>query len=54
VAEALYDRAAHPPPPPGSYQPQPPLYGQPAQASYAPDPSLWAQTPAPEPDGATQ
>ncbi|WP_371661251.1 murein biosynthesis integral membrane protein MurJ [Streptomyces sp. NBC_00280] len=54
VAEALYDRAAHPPPPPGTYQPQPPLYGQPAQAPYAPDPSVWAQTPAPEPDGATQ
>lgn len=54
VAEALYDRAAHPPPPPGTYQPQPPLYGQPAQSPYAPDPQVWAQTPAPEPDGATQ
>ncbi|NEA62672.1 murein biosynthesis integral membrane protein MurJ [Streptomyces sp. SID12488] len=54
VAEALYDRAAHPPPPPGTYQPQPPLYGQPAQSPYAPDPHVWAQTPAPEPDGATQ
>ncbi|MEH0420143.1 murein biosynthesis integral membrane protein MurJ [Streptomyces sp. B21-083] len=54
VAEALYDRAAHPPPPPGTHQPQPPLYGQPAQSPYAPDPSVWAQTPAPEPDGATQ
>lgn len=54
VAEALYDRAAHPPPPPGAYQPQPPLYGQPAQSPYAPDPQVWAQTPAPEPDGATQ
>ncbi|MGW1719833.1 murein biosynthesis integral membrane protein MurJ [Streptomyces sp. NPDC002156] len=54
VAEALYDRAAHPPPPPGTYQPQPPLYGQPAQSPYAPDPQVWAQPPAPEPDGATQ
>ncbi|WP_405770523.1 murein biosynthesis integral membrane protein MurJ [Streptomyces sp. NBC_01538] len=54
VAEALYDRAAHPPPTPGSYRPQAPLYGQPAQSPYAPDPQVWAQTPAPEPDGATQ
>ncbi|MGW1211719.1 murein biosynthesis integral membrane protein MurJ [Streptomyces sp. NPDC002499] len=54
VAEALYDRAAHPPPPPGTYQPQQPLYGQPPQSPYAPDPRVWAQTPAPEPDGATQ
>ncbi|MEV6834472.1 murein biosynthesis integral membrane protein MurJ [Streptomyces sp. NPDC051133] len=51
VAEALYDRAAHPPPPPGSYEQQQPLYGQPAQSPYAPDPRVWAQTPAPEPDG---
>nr|WP_145488795.1 MULTISPECIES: murein biosynthesis integral membrane protein MurJ [Streptomyces] len=50
VAEALYDRAAHPPPPPGTYEQ--PLYGQPAQSPYAPDPRVWAQTPAPEPDGA--
>ncbi|MFJ7042180.1 murein biosynthesis integral membrane protein MurJ [Streptomyces sp. NPDC101112] len=51
VAEALYDRAAHPPPPPGVQQPQQPLYGQPAPSQYAPDPRVWAQTPAPEPDG---
>ncbi|MFC7865300.1 murein biosynthesis integral membrane protein MurJ [Streptomyces murinus] len=51
VAEALYDRAAHPPPPPGTYEQ--PLYAQPAQSPYAPDPRVWAQTPAPEPDGAT-
>ncbi|MFH7337222.1 murein biosynthesis integral membrane protein MurJ [Streptomyces sp. KHY 26] len=50
VAEALYDRAAHPPPPPGAYEQ--PLYGQPAQSPYAPDPRVWAQPPAPEPDGA--
>ncbi|MFF8989658.1 murein biosynthesis integral membrane protein MurJ [Streptomyces sp. NPDC014983] len=50
VAEALYDRAAHPPPPPGGYEQ--PLYGQPSQSPYAPDPRVWAQTPAPEPDGA--
>ncbi|MGW5651737.1 murein biosynthesis integral membrane protein MurJ [Streptomyces humi] len=53
VAEALYDRAAHPPPPPGTY-PQQPLYGQPAQSPYAPDPQVWAQTPAPEPEGQNQ
>ncbi|MEV6762366.1 murein biosynthesis integral membrane protein MurJ [Streptomyces sp. NPDC051105] len=53
VAEALYDRAAHPPPPPGTY-PQQPLYGQPAQSPYAPDPHVWAQTPPPEPEGPTQ
>ncbi|MET9843377.1 murein biosynthesis integral membrane protein MurJ [Streptomyces ossamyceticus] len=51
VAEALYDRAAHPPPPPGVQQPQQPLYGQPAPSQYAPDSRVWAQTPAPEPDG---
>ncbi|EPD56050.1 murein biosynthesis integral membrane protein MurJ [Streptomyces sp. HGB0020] len=51
VAEALYDRAAHPPPPPGTYQPQQPLYAQPQQSPHAPDPRVWAQTPAPEPDG---
>ncbi|MCX4907146.1 murein biosynthesis integral membrane protein MurJ [Streptomyces sp. NBC_00878] len=54
VTEALYDRAAHPPPPPGTYQPQPPLYAQPPQSPYAPDPRVWAQTPAPEPEGPTQ
>ncbi|WP_181801334.1 murein biosynthesis integral membrane protein MurJ [Streptomyces shenzhenensis] len=53
VAEALYDRAAHPPPAPGTY-PQQPLYGQPARSPYAPDPNVWAQTPAPEPDGPSQ
>ncbi|MFE9020245.1 murein biosynthesis integral membrane protein MurJ [Streptomyces sp. NPDC007808] len=54
VAEALYDRAAHPPPAPGSYEPQQPLYGQPPQSPYAPDPHVWAQTPAPEPEGPSQ
>ncbi|MER5196403.1 murein biosynthesis integral membrane protein MurJ [Streptomyces sp. NPDC002755] len=54
VAEALYDRAAHPPPPPGMHQPQQPLYGRPPQSPYAPDPHVWAQTPAPEPEGPTQ
>ncbi|MGW8791487.1 murein biosynthesis integral membrane protein MurJ [Streptomyces althioticus] len=54
VAEALYDRSAHPPPPPGAQQPQQPLYGQPPQSPYAPDPRVWARTPAPEPDGPTQ
>ncbi|MES4886994.1 murein biosynthesis integral membrane protein MurJ [Streptomyces sp. NPDC096012] len=53
VAEALYDRAAHPPPPPGTYDQQQPLYAPPAQSPYAPDPRVWAQTPAPEPDATT-
>ncbi|MEU0630519.1 murein biosynthesis integral membrane protein MurJ [Streptomyces sp. NPDC005989] len=51
VTEALYDRAAHPPPPPGTYQPPQPLYQQPPAAQYPPDPRIWAQTPPPEPDG---
>ncbi|WP_405714640.1 MULTISPECIES: murein biosynthesis integral membrane protein MurJ [unclassified Streptomyces] len=51
VAEALYDRAAHPPPPPGTYQQPHPLYQQPPAAQYPPDPRIWAQTPPPEPDG---
>ncbi|MFF7185986.1 murein biosynthesis integral membrane protein MurJ [Streptomyces sp. NPDC008222] len=54
VTEALYDRAAHPPPPPGTYQPQQPLYGQPPTPQYTPDPQVWAQPPAPEPAGPTQ
>ncbi|WP_371578858.1 murein biosynthesis integral membrane protein MurJ [Streptomyces sp. NBC_01314] len=54
VAEALYDRAAHPPPAPGTYQPQQPLYAQPSAPQYAPDPHVWAQTPAPEPEGPTR
>ncbi|TXS36887.1 murein biosynthesis integral membrane protein MurJ [Streptomyces sp. OR43] len=51
VSEALYDRAAHPPPPPGTYQQPQPLYQQPPAAQYPPDPRIWAQTPPPEPDG---
>ncbi|MET9105178.1 murein biosynthesis integral membrane protein MurJ [Streptomyces zhihengii] len=51
VSEALYDRSAHPPPPPGSYPAPNPLYQQPPAAPYAPDPRVWAQTPPPEPDG---
>ncbi|MET9376174.1 murein biosynthesis integral membrane protein MurJ [Streptomyces sp. NPDC002992] len=51
VTEALYDRAAHPPPPPGTYPEPQPLYQQPAAPQHAPDPRVWAQTPAPEPDG---
>ncbi|MEV7414393.1 murein biosynthesis integral membrane protein MurJ [Streptomyces sp. NPDC089919] len=51
VTEALYDRAAHPPPPPGTYQEPGPLYEPPAAPVYAPDPRVWAQTPPPEPDG---
>ncbi|OCC11703.1 putative peptidoglycan biosynthesis protein MviN [Streptomyces sp. PTY087I2] len=51
VGEALYDRAAHPPPPPGTYQEPAPLYQQPPPAPHAPDPRIWAQTPPPEPAG---
>ncbi|WP_031003126.1 murein biosynthesis integral membrane protein MurJ [Streptomyces sp. NRRL F-5727] len=51
VGEALYDRAAHPPPPPGTYQDPSALYQQPAAPQHAPDPRVWAHTPAPEPDG---
>ncbi|MFB6529104.1 murein biosynthesis integral membrane protein MurJ [Streptomyces sp. NPDC056399] len=51
VTEALYDRAAHPPPPPGTYPEPQPLYHQPAAPHHAPDPRVWAQTPAPEPEG---
>ncbi|MFD9905777.1 murein biosynthesis integral membrane protein MurJ [Streptomyces sp. NPDC059063] len=54
VAEALYDRAAHPPPPPGTYQDPQQLYGQPPSPQHAPDPRVWAQTPPPEPDGPTR
>ncbi|MGA5068919.1 murein biosynthesis integral membrane protein MurJ [Streptomyces exfoliatus] len=54
VGEALYDRAAHPPPPPGTYQEPQPLYQQPAAPQHAPDPRVWAQTPAPEPDGTSR
>ncbi|MFJ8272854.1 murein biosynthesis integral membrane protein MurJ [Streptomyces sp. NPDC094154] len=54
VGEALYDRAAHPPPPPGPNGPQQPLYGRPTQSPHAPDPRVWAQTPPPEPSGTTQ
>ncbi|MFJ8696260.1 murein biosynthesis integral membrane protein MurJ [Streptomyces roseolilacinus] len=51
VGEVLYDRAAHPPPPPGTYEEPGPLYQQPAAPQYAPDPRVWAQTPPPEPAG---
>ncbi|MEW1698232.1 murein biosynthesis integral membrane protein MurJ [Streptomyces sp. NPDC093249] len=54
VSEALYDRAAHPPPPPGTYQEPQPLYAQPTAPQHAPDPRVWAQTPAPEPDGTSR
>ncbi|MCW7941870.1 membrane protein [Streptomyces hygroscopicus] len=54
VTEALYDRAAHPPPPPGTYPPPQSLYAQPPAPQYTPDPRVWAQPPAPEPEGPTQ
>ncbi|MGW1890310.1 murein biosynthesis integral membrane protein MurJ [Streptomyces sp. NPDC002004] len=51
VTEALYDRAAHPPPPPGAYHDPQQLYAQPQSGQYTPDPRVWAQTPPPEPSG---
>ncbi|MFC7843076.1 murein biosynthesis integral membrane protein MurJ [Streptomyces sp. NPDC057382] len=54
AADAFYDHAAHQPPAPGSRQAQQQLYAQPPQSPYAPDPRVWAQTPAPEPDGPTR
>ncbi|MEU3184931.1 murein biosynthesis integral membrane protein MurJ [Streptomyces sp. NPDC006923] len=51
VTEALYDRASHPPPPPGTYPEAQQLYQQPAAQQHSPDPRIWAQTPPPEPDG---
>lgn len=54
VTEALYDRSAHPPPPPGTYQAPQPLYAPPPANQYQPDPRVWAQTPAPEPEGPSQ
>ncbi|MFF9866545.1 murein biosynthesis integral membrane protein MurJ [Streptomyces sp. NPDC013953] len=51
VSEALYDRAAHPPPPHGTYPEPQPLCQQPAAPQYAPDPRVWAPTPPPEPEG---
>ncbi|OEV28939.1 hypothetical protein AN219_19410 [Streptomyces nanshensis] len=51
VGEALQDRAADPPPPPGTLPDPQALYEQPEQGPDAPDPRRWAHTPAPEPDG---
>ncbi|UQX02013.1 murein biosynthesis integral membrane protein MurJ [Streptomyces sp. RerS4] len=51
VVEVLYDRASHPPPPPGTYQEPGPLYAAPQAPTPGPDPHIWAQTPPPEPDG---
>ncbi|MFE4536788.1 murein biosynthesis integral membrane protein MurJ [Streptomyces scopuliridis] len=54
VTEALYDRASHPPPPPGTYPESHQLYQQPPTPQNAPDPRVWAQTPPPEPSGPTR
>ncbi|MFE2033895.1 murein biosynthesis integral membrane protein MurJ [Streptomyces scopuliridis] len=54
VTEALYDRASHPPPPPGTYPEAHQLYQQPPTPQNAPDPRVWAQTPPPEPSGPTR
>jgi putative peptidoglycan lipid II flippase len=53
AAGALHDRAAHPPHP-GAQERRQSLYGQPPRSPYAPDPRVWAQTPAPEPEGPTR
>lgn len=50
LTDAMYDRSAHPPAP-DAYRMETPLYQQPPAAPYGPDPRVWAQTPAPEPDG---
>ncbi|QPP07667.1 murein biosynthesis integral membrane protein MurJ [Streptomyces bathyalis] len=51
VSEALDDRAADPPPPPGTLPDPQALYERPEPGPDAPDPRRWAATPAPEPDG---
>jgi putative peptidoglycan lipid II flippase len=51
VSEALHDRAADPPPPPGTLPDPQALYEQPEPGPNAPDPRRWAPTPAPEPEG---
>jgi putative peptidoglycan lipid II flippase len=51
VAEALYDRASHPPPPPGAPQEPQALYQRPPTAPYTADPRIWGQAPPPEPSG---
>ncbi|WP_407566675.1 murein biosynthesis integral membrane protein MurJ [Streptomyces sp. 184] len=54
LGDALYDHAAHPPPPAGSQPAAQPPYQQPPSPHYNPDPRLWAGPPAPEPDGPTR
>lgn len=51
VSGAMYDRAAHPPPPPGPSPDTMPLHQQPPVRQYTPDQRVWAQPPPPEPDG---
>lgn len=51
VSEALHDRAADPPPPPGTLPDPQALYEPPEPGPDAPDSRRWAPTPAPEPDG---
>ncbi|MBT2382775.1 murein biosynthesis integral membrane protein MurJ [Streptomyces sp. ISL-11] len=48
VSDALYDRAAHPPPPAGTYQNTYPLHQQPSGPQQGPDPRLWAPNQQPE------
>lgn len=50
VSETLYDRAAHPLPPPGSHPVLQSLHQQPPSPQ-PPDPRLWAPAPPPEPEG---
>lgn len=51
VSEALYDRASHPPPSPGTYQEPPPLYQQPQSPQHAPDPESGRRPRRPSPAG---
>ncbi len=51
VSDAIHDRAADPPPPPGTLPDPQALYEQPEPGPNAPDARRWAPTPAPEPEG---
>ncbi|MBB5119832.1 membrane protein [Streptomyces eurocidicus] len=49
VSDALYDRAAHPPPAPGTYQNTFPLHQQPTGPQHGPDPQQWSPASAQQP-----
>ncbi|SFD22154.1 murein biosynthesis integral membrane protein MurJ [Streptomyces aidingensis] len=50
LQDAPYDRASHPPPPPGSLPDPGALYQQPHPPHHGADPQRWDPAPAPEPD----